>query len=93
MTDAVQIGQRIVAARRRKGMSQVDLAAALAERFGSGGRNAVETARRALVNNETGKNAPRLGRLEAIAEITEQPLAFFVSSEGDTIPEPFRDAA
>lgn len=83
------IGERIVSARKRKGMSQVKLAEALAERAGV----APETARRSLVNNETGKFAPRVKTLQAIAEITEQPLEFFVSPEADTSPTPFLDAA
>lgn len=68
-----RIGGQIVAARKRKGMSQRDLAAALVERFGG----EVDSMRRSLVNNETGKYAPRMRTLEAIAEITEQPLDFF----------------
>ena len=39
-----------------------------------------ETVRRSLVNNETGKHAPRLQTLELIAEITDQPLEFFVGA-------------
>lgn len=72
------VGQRIVAARKRKGMSQVDLAKKLAERYGRD----PESVRRTLVNNETGKYSPRLHLLEAIAEATEQPLEFFAVEEG-----------
>lgn len=54
-------------------MSQRDLAAALVERLGGD----VDSTRRSLVNHETGKYAPRMRTLEAIAEITEQPLDFF----------------
>ena len=87
---AKAIGQRIVAARKRKGMSQVKLAEALAERSGL----EPETVRRSLVNNETGKFAPRLRTLEAIAAVTAQPLSFFLDAPevvADTAP--FRDAA
>jgi transcriptional regulator with XRE-family HTH domain len=82
------VGERIVAARKRKGMSQVDLAAALAKRYGK----EPETVRRSLVNNETGRYAPRLHMLQAIAEETEQPLEFFTVAEVDG-GSPFRDAA
>lgn len=85
---ARRIGERIVSARKRKGMSQVKLAEAIAERSGLD----PESARRSLVNNETGKFAPRLRTLEAIAEITEQPLDFFVGSSEDD-PRPFRSHA
>lgn len=70
------IGNRIRAARKRQGMSQRRLAELIAERAGI----EPETARRSLVNNETGKYAPRLRTLEVIAEITEQPLDFFLGS-------------
>jgi transcriptional regulator with XRE-family HTH domain len=82
------VGDRIVSARKRKGMSQVDLAAKLAERYG----REPESIRRSLVNNETGKYTPRLHMLQAIAEATEQPLEFFTAEE-DGGDEPFRDAA
>lgn len=82
------VGERIVAARKRKGMSQVDLAVALARRYG----RESESVRRSLVNNETGKYAPRLHMLQAIAEETEQPLEFFTAEE-DGGERPFRDAA
>lgn len=84
---ARKIGERIVAARKRKGMSQVKLAEALAERVGL----EPESVRRSLGNNERGKFSPRLRTLEAIAEITDQPLDFFVAEEGHA--DPFRDAA
>lgn len=82
------VGERIVAARKRKGISQVELAARLAARY----EKEPETVRRSLVNNETGKYAPRLHTLQAIAEETEQPLEFFTAAEdgGDL---PFPDAA
>lgn len=70
------VGSRIVAARRRKGMSQRALAEAIAERTGKN----PESVRRSLINNETGHNAPRMKTLELIAEITEQPLDFFRSA-------------
>ena len=70
------IGQRIRSARKRQGMSQVQLSEAIAARSGM----EPETVRRSLVNNETGKHAPRLQTLEVIAEITEQPLEFFVGA-------------
>lgn len=84
---AESIGDRIVSARKRKGMSQVKLSEALSERSGV----PAETVRRSLVNNETGKFSPRLRTLEAIAEITGQPLSFFlgpveVGPEADTFP-------
>lgn len=71
------VGEKIVAARKRKGMSQVDLATALAKRY----EKEPETIRRSLVNNETGKYAPRLHMLQAIAEETGQPLEFFSVEE------------
>lgn len=85
------IGLRIVAARKRKGLSQVGLAEALAERAG----NVVESesVRRSLGNNERGKYAPRLRTLEAIAEITDQPISFFLGpAEVGPAPDPFRHA-
>ena len=88
---AQAVGARIVAARKRKGMSQVDLAKALAKRYGRDS----ESVRRTLVNNETGKYSPRLHFLEAIAEATEQPLEFFAVEEGGDAngePVPFREA-
>lgn len=87
---AAIVGERIVSARKRKGMSQVDLAKALAERYGRD----PESVRRTLVNNETGKYSPRLHFLEAIAEATDQPLAFFAVEEGggNGDPVPFRTA-
>ncbi len=84
------IGDRIVAARKRKGMSQVKLAEALAERSGLD----AESVRRSIGNNERGRYSPRLRTLEAIAEILEQPLSFFVGApEVATDTAPFRDAA
>ncbi len=85
---AHQVGKRIIAARKRKGMSQVELAKRLAERYEAD----PETMRRSLGNNERGEYAPRLHRLQAIAEITEQPLEFFAVEEGGD-GSPFRDAA
>jgi transcriptional regulator with XRE-family HTH domain len=83
------VGERIVAARKRKGMSQVDLAKRLAERYGRDS----ESMRRTLVNNETGKYSPRLHLLQAIAEATDQPLEFFaVEGDGDGQSPPFRAA-
>ena len=82
------VGERIVAARTRKGISQVELATRLAARYDK----EPETVRRSLVNNETGKYAPRLHMLQAIAEETEQPLEFFTAAE-DGGSRPFRDAA
>jgi len=77
------IGERIVAARSRKGMSQVDLSKALALRYDRD----PESVRRSLVNNETGKYAPRLHTLQAIADATDQPLEFFaVEENGDSRP-------
>lgn len=90
LAEAKRIGERIVAARHRKGMSQVKLAAALAERSGLD----PESVRRSIGNNERGKNAPRVRTLTAIAEILEQPLSFFVGApEVDASTAPFRDAA
>jgi transcriptional regulator with XRE-family HTH domain len=88
---AQAVGERIVAARKRKGMSQVDLAKSLAERYGRDS----ESVRRTLVNNETGRYSPRLHFLEAIAEATDQPLEFFAVEDlgdGDGDPVPFREA-
>lgn len=79
---AEAIGRRIVSARKRKGMSQVALSQALAERSGLDS----ETVRRSLVNNETGKYAPRVHTLSAIAEITEQPLDYFLAEVEPTAP-------
>lgn len=82
-----RVGEKIIAARKRKGMSQVALATALAERYGTDS----ESERRTLGNNERGAYEPRLHRLQAIAEATEQPLEFFAVEEdnGDGSP-PFR---
>ena len=85
-TKAQEIGDRIVAARKRKGMSQVKLAEAMAARSGLD----PESVRRSLGNNERGKFAPRLRTIQVIAEITEQPLDWFLGRDGDA---PFRDAA
>lgn len=85
------VGNKIRAARKRKGMSQVELARQLAERYGTD----PERERRTLVNNETGRYSPRLHRLQAIAEATEQPLEFFAVDEGgdgDGEAVPFREA-
>lgn len=86
---AKAVGDRIVAARKRKGMSQVDLATALAERYGRDS----ESVRRSLVNNETGKHSPRLHMLQAIAEATGQPLEFFAVEEDGDRPFPGTAAA
>jgi transcriptional regulator with XRE-family HTH domain len=87
---AKAIGNRIRAARKRRGMSQVQLARKLAERYGRD----PESVRRTLVNNETGKYAPRLHFLQAIAEATDTPLDFFAVGEaGDDEPDPFQEAA
>lgn len=88
---AKKVGERIVAARKRRGMSQVDLSKVLAERYGRD----PESVRRTLVNNETGKNSPRLHFLEAIADATGQPLEFFAVEDGgdeDGDPVRFREA-
>lgn len=89
---AKAVGEKIVAARKRKGMSQVDLATRLAEMYGwpdEPGAADPETMRRSLGNNERGSYAPRLHRLQAIAEATEQPLEFFSVDGGDGTPRPF----
>ncbi len=88
---AKAVGERIIAARKRMGMSQVALATKLAERYDTD----PETMRRSLGNNERGEYAPRLHRLQAIAEATSQPLEFFAVEEdgdGDGAPVPFRAA-
>jgi transcriptional regulator with XRE-family HTH domain len=95
---AKAVGERIVAARKRKGMSQVDLATKLAEMYGWPEKSDSadpETMRRSLGNNERGSYAPRLHRLQAIAEATGQPLEFFAVDEGgdgDGEPVPFSEA-
>ena len=73
------VGQRIIEARKDKGLSQVGLATKLAERYGTD----PESERRTLGNNERGAYEPRLHRLEAIAEATEKPLEFFAVEEGN----------
>lgn len=85
------VGERIVSARKRQGLSQVALATKLAERYGTD----PESERRTLGNNERGTYEPRLHRLEAIAEATNQPLEFFAVEEGngDGSDRPFREAA
>lgn len=89
-TRAEEIGERIKAARKRQGMSQVQLSEAMAAKSGM----EPETVRRSLVNNETGKHAPRLQTLEVIAEITGQPLEFFVGApEVEPESDRFQDAA
>lgn len=87
---AARIGDQIRRARKRQGMSQRNLAEAIAARAGI----EPETARRSLINHETGKFAPRLRTLEVIAEITDQPLEYFVGvPEVATPNEGFPDAA
>lgn len=87
---AKAIGDRIVAARKRKGMSQMKLAEALAERSGLD----PESVRRSIGNNERGKYAPRVRTLQVIAEVLEQPLEFFVGApEVAAETAPFRSAA
>lgn len=81
-TRAQLVGDRIRAARSRKGISQVALAQTLGAYFGVDG----ETMRRSLGNWERGKHEPRGKYLDAIAEITGQPLEFFR-------PEPGQDRA
>lgn len=89
---ARQIGLKIVSARKRIGMSQEALAEALAAR--SGIEIDPKSIRRSLVNNETGRYAPRLRTLQAIAEITSQPLDYFVADEEAATPAaPFPGAA
>lgn len=84
------VGERIVAARKRKGLSQVELSKRLAEKYGTD----PESERRTLGNNERGTYEPRLHRLEAIAEATSQPLEFFAVEEGNGDGgRPFREAA
>lgn len=84
------VGERIILARKRKGMSQVALATALAERYGTD----PESERRTLGNNERGSYEPRLHRLEAIAEATDQPLGFFaVEEDAGDVGQPFQPAA
>lgn len=83
------VGQKIIQARKSKGLSQVGLATKLAKRYGTD----PESERRTLGNNERGAYEPRLHRLEAIAEATEQPLEFFAVEEGNGDGEqPFRPA-
>jgi transcriptional regulator with XRE-family HTH domain len=83
---AKAVGEKIVLARKRRGMSQVDLATVLAAKYGK----EPETIRRSLVNNETGKYAPRLHMLQAIAEATEHSLDFFAVEGADASGVPFR---
>lgn len=73
---AIRIGDKIRDARGRQGMSQSQLAALIAERTGL----EPESARRSLVNHEGGRFAPRRRTLEIIAEVTGQPLEFFVGT-------------
>ncbi len=88
--EAKRIGEQIIKARKRKGMSQVQLSAALAARSGLD----AESVRRSIGNNERGKNAPRVRTLAAIAEILDQPISFFLGApEVATQTAPFRDAA
>ena len=71
-------------------MSQRQLAELIAARAGV----EPETARRSLINNETGKFAPRLRTLEVISEVTCQPLEFFVGApEVESEPDRFQDEA
>lgn len=78
---AQRIGGLIREARTSRGMSQVQLATEIAARAGT----EPETARRSLVNHETGKFAPRHRTLEVIAEITGVPIGFF-SGEPEVSP-------
>ena len=54
----------------------------------------VGCSRRSPSRWENGAAEPRMRHLQAISQATGKPIEwFFVSSEGDTSPEPFRDAA
>ena len=64
---ATEIGRRIAAARRAKGMSQEELADAVGVRAG-------------IVSRwETGKNIPRIQRLGEIAEKLGQDVGYFTA--------------
>lgn len=75
-TRAQDVGDRIRAARKRKGLSQVGLSLILGEKFD----RPAETMRRSIVNWEGGKHEPRGHFLDAIAEATGQPIEFFFRS-------------
>lgn len=81
--EAVIVGAKIVAARKRRGISQVELSRRLAERLG----REPESVRRTLFNNETGRNVPRMGFLEAIADELGEPLDSFRSGAEDGADE------
>lgn len=90
---AEYVGWRIRKARElANDMSQVELSERLAARYPG---KKPETIRRSLVNNETGKYAPRLHLLQAIAEETGQPLEFFTPpvAEVGGSTRPFPNAA
>lgn len=71
--EAIRVGAKIVAARKRRGISQVELSRRLAERLG----REPESVRRTLINNERGRNVPRMGFLEAIADELGESLDSF----------------
>lgn len=77
--DAIRVGAKIVAARKRQGISQVELSRRLADRLG----REPESVRRTLINNERGRNVPRMGFLEAIADELGEPLDSFRLGAGD----------
>lgn len=77
--EAIRVGQKIVSARKRKGISQVELSRRLGERLGRD----PESVRRTLINNERGRNVPRMGFLEAIAAELDEPLGSFRLGAGD----------
>lgn len=77
--EAIRIGKKIVSARKRKGMSQVELAT----RLGASLDREPESVRRTLINNERGRNVPRISFLRAIAEATGQPLDYFFRPGAD----------
>lgn len=77
--EAEIVGQKIVSVRTRKGVSQVELSKMLGKRL----NRDPESVRRTLINNEKGRNVPRLPFLTAIAEVLDEPLSSFLSSAGD----------
>lgn len=72
--EAVLVGQRIIAARERKGMIQAELVRRLAERMPYTDEDAIL---RRLINAEKGHHMPRASFLRAIGDVTDEPLDYF----------------
>lgn len=75
----MSIGKRIAEARKRKGLSQEELAAAIGVSVGT------------LSRNELGKSQPRAERLEQLAEALDVTVGWLLTGESTTTSEPIDD--